>query len=122
MKELIAEGMADMAATMGKPGVGSRVEIFYGEEDARDFGFVDIGTLRDYNAVADTDFDGRGRRWSKAYTLLVSKSQEDEMSRYEKWIRKGNRVQFHAGNGILDEVNEAFVADGVELMTLRVLC
>lgn len=121
MKELIAEGMADMAETMGKPGVGSVVYIFYGEGDARDYGFVDIGTLRDYNAVADTDFDGRGRRWSKAYTLLVSKSQADRMQAYEKFIRKGNRVQFHAGHGILDEVNEAVVAEGVTLMTLKVL-
>lgn len=110
-----------MAATMGKPGVGSVVEVFYGEEDARDFGFVVIGTLRDYNVVADTDFDGRGRRWSKAYTLLVSKSQADRMAVYEKWIRKGNRVRVFGVTCILDEVNEAYVADGVTLMTLRVL-
>lgn len=121
MKELIEEGMADMAATMGKRGVGSVVEIYYGEEDARDYGWADIGTLRDYNAVADTDFDGRGRRWSKAYTLLVTKSHGERMAVYEKWIRKGNRVKFLGAQGILDEVNEAVVAEGVTLMTLRVL-
>lgn len=121
MKELIAEGLADMAETMGKPGVGSTVAVFYGEEDARDYGWVVIGTLRDYNAVADTDFDGRGRRWSKAYTLLVSKSQEDKMAVYEKWVRKGNKVRVFGVTCILDEVNEAYVADGVTLMTLRIL-
>lgn len=115
--------MADMAETMGKRGVGSDVMVFSGEEDASAYGWVVIGTLRDYNAVADTDFDGRGRRLSKAYTLLVSKSQGDRMAVYEKWIRKGNRVRFLGGvPGILDEVNEAALADGVTLMTLRVLC